>query len=905
MMRHFQILLEAAVVDPEMRCSQLPLLSTEELRQVLIDWNATQAEYPGELCVHDLIAQQAHQSPDRVAIVCGARTMSYRDLHQRSNQLARYLQKHGVGPGVLVGLMVDRSPDLLVALLGIMKAGGAYVPLDPAYPKDRIHLILEDSAAPVILTDQALADTLLDSAAETIYLDTLWPAIAHECADDLPCSVGPGNLAYVLYTSGSTGKPKGVQIEHRSVVNFLISMQRQPGLAADDVLLAVTTISFDIAGLELFLPLVTGAKVALASREQAADPVQLQALLASSQATVMQATPATWRMMLESGWTGNPGLKVLCGGESLPPDLSNQLVPRCNELWNMYGPTETTIWSSVYRVDSELAQTAPIGRPISNTTMYVLDSRGEPVPTGVLGELYIGGAGLARGYQNLPDFTAERFVASPFEPGKRLYRTGDLASYLPDGNLRFHGRADFQVKIRGFRIELGEIETVLAKHASVERVVVAVRESRPGEQMLVAYIVPKPEQDVVPAELRAHLEQSLPGYMSPAAFVKLDELPLTDNGKINRRALPAPEWSRLETVSKTAPRDQLELILVRIWQRVLHLSSVGVDDNFFDLGGHSLLAVRLLSEVEKVVGWKIPLAILFRGSTVASLAKLLREGSESDPEPLVVEFQASRGDAAPLFAVAEPGVRSLGYALLARHLGEDQPFYKLQAQGIRIKDRPLNLQELRSLARQYVAGTRAVQPQGPYLITAMCGGCQIAEQMILQLEEQGQEVALFAIFDTWVNENVHRRWRWRLFNFHQRGRWLRTVSFREQVRWIMRALDNRIRLWSGKDKASQPWAEAYWPQDFKPPRFHAPVVLFKRPKQPYFYIDDPTLGWGARSQGGVEMHNLNADHHEVLREPHLQIVSKVLLARLRSSSAGALEPAINKAAANPVAAMPS
>jgi len=884
MLGHYLRLLEAAVARPAMDVFHLPMLSAEERQQILVDWNATEVEYPRDMCLYELFAQQARQLPDKVAVVAGDRQMTYGELHQRSNQLARYLQKRGVGPDILVGLMIDRSPELLVALLGIMKAGGAYVPLDPIYPKDRITMILEDAAVPILLTEATLADALPEGAAERIFLDTDWPSIARVSTSDLPRSAGPEHLAYVLYTSGSTGKPKGVQIEHRSFVNFLTSMQHQPGLSSDDTLVAVTTLSFDIAGLEVYLPLLSGAKVVLASREQAADPEQLKGLMDSSEVTVMFATPATWRMLTENEWGGMPGLKILCGGESLSPDLANQLLPRCRELWNMYGPTEVTVCSNLYKVDSEVTQTVPIGRPISNTTMYLLDTHGEPVPCGVQGELYIGGAGVARGYQNLPDLTAERFVRDPFRVGERLYRSGDIASYLPDGNLQFHGRTDFQVKIRGFRIELGEIETVLATHPSVERVVVILREDRPGEKKLVAYIVPKSEKDVDRAELRAYLEPRLPVYMVPSIFTKIDALPLTVNGKINRRALPTPNIEHFETGSRTAPSDRLEQILIRVWENVLSIPNLGVNDNFFDLGGHSVLAVRLLTEVEKVVGRKVPLASLFRGSTVASLAKLLREGSESLPEPLVSEFQPGSGGSPPLFGVATPGVRALGYGLLARNLGEDQAFYKLQARVDLNPGRPLDMKELRAYAQQYIAGMRAVQPRGPYFLAAMCGGCQIAEQMILQLESQGEEVALFAIFDTWVMEHAQRKWGWRLYGYHQRVLWFAKASLRERLDWIKRALESRVRIMTGKNEASQPWVEAYWPKDFQPPHFHAPILLFKRPKQPYYYIDDPQLGWGARTDGGVEIHEFNADHHKVLREPHVQLVGKMIRSRLRPGS---------------------
>lgn len=658
---HFDMLLAGIAAHPEKRISEFPLLTSQERQQLLVEWNATEADYPRDLCLHELIARQARQSPDRIATLCGTRQMTYGDLHRRSNQLARYLQKHGVGPDVLVGLMVSRSSDLPVAILGVLKAGGTYVPLDPIYPKDRIGVILDDTSAPVLLTDEALSNGLPESRAERIYVDSGWPAIAHESADDLSRSAGPENLAYVLYTSGSTGKPKGAQIEHRNVVNFLASMLRKPGLRENDVWLAVTTLSFDFSVLELFLPLLVGAKVVLASREQASDPEQLKNLLAGSKTTAMSATPATWRMLIESHWDGVPGLKLFCGGEALTPDLANQLLPRCGELWNVYGPTETTVCSNLYRVTSELTQVVPIGVPNYNVTMYLLDLYGQPVPIGIPGELYIGGAGVARGYQNRPELTEERFLASPFRKGERVYRTGDIASYLPDGNLRFHGRTDFQVKIRGFRIELGEIEAVLGQHPAVKECVVVVFEDRPGNKSLAAYVVPQPdnsraidmamdesERASLIDELRRWLTEKLPKYMVPAAFVVMDGLPLSPNGKINRRALPAPGQSRDTAATYVAPRTPLEETLAKIWRDVLHVDKVGVNDNFFSLGGHSLLATQVVSRIRQAANVELPLRHLFEWPTIAELGLAISELKASQAVVLPPIQAAPRDQALPL-----------------------------------------------------------------------------------------------------------------------------------------------------------------------------------------------------------------------------------------------------------------
>ncbi|HMC74094.1 MAG TPA: amino acid adenylation domain-containing protein, partial [Terriglobales bacterium] len=499
--------------------------------------------------------------------------------------MARYLRRAGAGPNTRVGIYLERSAEMLVAVLGVLKAGAAYVPLDPAYPADRIAFIVEDAQLGWLLSQQSFVGQLPTHAAQVVRLDADWPAIASEAGEDLAVAVKPEDLAYVLYTSGSTGKPKGVQIEHRNLVNFLSSMQLEPGLGKQDVLLAVTTLSFDIAGLELLLPLTVGARIVLATREQAGDGTQLRHML-SQGITVMQATPATWRLLIESGWTGQSNLKILCGGEALPHDLAEQLLPRCGELWNMYGPTETTIWSSLYRVRDVNWSVAPIGRPIGNTQMYVLDKQRQLLPVGVAGELYIGGEGVARGYWNRPQLSAEKFIPDPFrsQPGARLYRTGDLVRYLPDGNLQYLGRLDTQVKVRGFRIELGEIESVLGQHPAVQQGVVVVREDTPGDKRLVAYIVG--DRDLAASEeLRAYLKQSLPEYMLPSQYVVLDSFPLTPNGKVDRNALPKPKREFAEKARAVSPRDDLEASLVHIWENVLGVRPIGINEDFFELGG--------------------------------------------------------------------------------------------------------------------------------------------------------------------------------------------------------------------------------------------------------------------------------------------------------------------------------
>ncbi|MBA2681036.1 MAG: amino acid adenylation domain-containing protein, partial [Ktedonobacteraceae bacterium] len=639
MIGHLQTLLEGVVSHPDRRVSRLPLLTSEESQRLLIEWNATRADYPSESCIHHLFEAQAQRTPATVALSYAGEQLTYEALNRRANQLACYLQRRANRRLTLVGLCVERSLDMIVGLLAILKAGAAYVPLDPDYPLERLTFMVHDADIALLLTQKHLTTHLSDPTVPLVYMDSEWEVIAQEAHENLASSVTPEHLAYVIYTSGSTGLPKGVQIAHRGVVNFLSAMRRQPGLGEQDVLLALTSLSFDIAGLELFLPLLVGTRVEIASREEATDGVQLMKRLETAGITMLQATPTSWRMLLEAGWPGSASMKLLCGGEALPPALALQLLKRGGSLWNMYGPTETTIWSTLHRVTG-VAGSVPIGRPIANTQVYLLDAQLEPVPVGIPGELYIGGVGLSLGYLGRPDGTAERFVPDPFsmEAGARLYKTGDLARYLPDGALEFLGRNDSQVKLRGFRIELQEIETLLCQHPLIKEAVVTMWEDKGvDETQLIAYIVaheeaeggvegssrvPERQERIRNQQLHQYLQARLPMYMVPAAFVWLTTLPHTPNGKLDRWALPAPhagQYTR-EPIHEE-PRTPLEDLLLQLWRQVLRREDVGLHDNFFALGGHSLLAAQLVARVRNIWQVELPLRRLFATPTVVGLAQ--------------------------------------------------------------------------------------------------------------------------------------------------------------------------------------------------------------------------------------------------------------------------------------------
>jgi len=575
---------------------------------------ATLCGTSSQQCVHELFEAQAARTPDVIALTYEQEMLTYAQLNTRANRIAHWLQEYGgVKPDKLVGMCVERSLDAVIALLGILKAGGAYVPLDPAFPRERLAQILEDSQPEVMITQPATERMVSSYAKHTLSLDASLSLLSR---DNPSSDVQSHNLAYVMFTTGSTGRSKGVQIEHRAVANFLESMAREPGLTADDTLVAVTTFSFDIAGLEIFLPLTMGARVVIASRDVVLDGRALRDLLEASNATVMQATPITWRMILESGWQGRLGLKILCGGEAMPPDLARELIPRCSSLWNMYGPTETTIWSTVTHVTSTESR-IPIGRPIANTQVYIVDRELREVPVGGTGELLIGGIGLARGYLNNPELTAERFIPDPFSQNKdaRLYKTGDLCRCRHDGVIEFLGRNDNQVKIRGYRIELGDVEAALESHPEVKQAATKVVDRQGHEKSLVGYVV---APGLETRELRTYLAQRLPQYMLPAIYVSLTELPLTPNRKVDRNALPIPGTNHLVG---TSPRTDVEKRLSEIVAKLLGLKSVRADDNFFLLGGQSLFCTQLTARIRNNFGIEISVRSIFESPTPAQLAQ--------------------------------------------------------------------------------------------------------------------------------------------------------------------------------------------------------------------------------------------------------------------------------------------
>lgn len=883
LLEHFELLLGDILRNPHQKLSEISFLPLEERARLLFEWNETKADYPRDLPIHKLVERSAARVPDSCALSFGEQTLSYRELDARANRLANYLAQRGAGPGSVIGIYLDRSFDMMVSLLAILKTGSGYLPLDPAFPASRLEFMAHDAAISVLITSSTLIGKISVNT-QTVLLDQERSAIDRmpETAPDR--NVDAASLAYVLYTSGSTGRPKGVQIEHRSVVNLLHAMQAYVQLKPADSFLAVTTLSFDIAGLELLLPLMIGSRILLASHTETSDPLLLRDLLHKTQPSIMQATPATWRMLVDVGWTGSQALKILVGGEKVTRELADELLYRASEVWNCYGPTETTIWSTICRLERD-GQPVTIGRALANTTLYVLDARQRLLPQGVAGELYIGGDGVARGYLNRPELNAERFIPNPFGTG-RLYRTGDLVRYQPDGRLEFLGRNDSQVKVRGFRIELGEIEEALAACPQVRAAAVVVRMPASGESALAGYFVPNGPTDV--SAIRTWLADRMPEYMVPTFLVPMKDLPLTLSGKVDRKALPAPIGDAEAMPAVEPATDRLEATLIRIWESVLGVHPVGRTQNFFDLGGHSVLAAKAFARMEKTLGTALPLATLFQAPTVEKLAQVIRN---SNWKPLWSSLVAIRpgGTKPPFFFVHPIGGNVLTFAGFCGHFGPDRPIYGLQARGLDGLEAPHTLVE--EMASDYIRGIRSVQPEGPYFIGGFSAGGVVAFEMAHQLEAAGQRVAMLALLDTEVPP------------FQRKGdspatrlrRWSRTLQVNLRYASRMRVPEFLIRkssnfrmrskllVWSIRERLGL---------EIKPSRLSAEegFLLAMRRYVPHPYqgnatlfrsgdgsdYQDPKLGWEGLIEGHLDIQQVSGDHDTILQEPHIGMLARLL-----------------------------
>lgn len=899
MLRHYEVLLRAAVQSEGVDVSQLPLLTDGEMRQLLVDWNQTQADYP-RCSTLELFELQAARTPGAIAVVHENRRWTYEELNQEAERVACMLRNHGVGRGSPVAICVERSFGMLAGLLGIWKAGGAYVPLDPSYPRDRLSFILQDVRPAVLLTEKRVRKLFAEPNVPVVLLED---SRAHVGAFPEATSDGIAldDVAYVIYTSGSTGKPKGVPIRHGSLTNLLHAMRLLLQPTTADAMLGTATIAFDISVVEMFLPLIVGARFVIVRRSVAADGLRLARTMEEEGVTITQGTPTTWQMLFETGWKGKSGLKIVCGGETLTKAVGERLL-QFGQIYHAYGPTETTICSTATKLLPS-DETYSIGRPLANTRLYVLDGKGQPVPVGVPGELYIGGEGVADGYWNRPELTAARFVSDPFaaSPNSRLYRTGDLVRYRPDGDLVFLGRIDGQVKVRGYRIELGEIETILLRHERVQKCAVVVREDASKDKQLVAYFEPQKGSRLSAGDLRAHLKKSLPDYMLPSAFVRMERLPLLPSAKIDRTALPAPQKTRAVVSGShfVAPRNAVETKVAGIWGSVLGLAAegVGIRDNFYDMGGSSLKAVQVCFQVRNHFRTELPLAIFYEDPTIQGIASFLANRRSDGGEHWAAwQYHRVEGSVPPLIGVH--GVDDI-FVPIAGHIAPKVPFHTLTSRaGFDGHVPPYHpCRTIEDMAEHYLHEVRSVRPQGPYFLVGFCGGGLIAYEMARRLAEAGEDVPFLGLFNCVPigGRSLQERVKFGLED-------LAHLDFRGKVQYVPRKLANavdcrmqkvvaRAKGLVGGDPVSPRENESLTPEDLvkRIVDFGNEMVVNYSP-QPYngkvwlFYSEQiaPRLlnRWHRLAKGGVESSVLPGEHITMMEEPHVREVAAKLNARL-------------------------
>jgi amino acid adenylation domain-containing protein/FkbH-like protein len=906
LLEHFENLLRGIVANPAQRLSELPLLSGAERHQLLVEWNNNSSDYPRHQCIHQLFEAQVKKSPQSIAIIFGNESLTYDQLNARANQLAHCLRRHQIEPGAPVAICMNRSSQMIVGLLAILKAGGAYVPMDPRYPKERLAFMFADTRASVLLTEQSQLPHLPHRGVKTICLDSDSGLIASESLENLPNRATPEDVAYIIYTSGSTGQPKGVAVPHRGV-NRLVLNTNYIKLDETDRIAQVSNMSFDAATFEIWGALLNGGQLREVAADVALSPADFARELREQGITAMFLTSALFSQLASEVPGAFATLRtLLAGGEALDPKwvraVLNDRPPL--RLLNGYGPTENTTFTccGLLRDVPPDAASVPIGRPISNTKVYILDAHRQPVPIGVPGELYTGGDGLARGYWNRPELTAEKFVLHQFTkdgPCQCLYRTGDLARYLPDGNIEFLGRIDNQVKIRGFRVELGEIEAVLGRHSGARECAVKVCGTGAGQTRLVCYFVPAGKRAPKADQLRAYLSSQLPDYMVPSAFVQIEALPLTPNGKVDKRALPEPDRARPTLEKKYAsPRDAVELELTRIWEEVLGIEPIGIEDQFFDLGGHSLLAVRVAARIEKSFGRKLRLGTIFTAPTIEKLAAVIREemreGSVTAGTSLV-ELHG-KGTKPPLFLVHGAGGGMFwGYVNLARRLGSGQPVYGFSSRGL---DDRAEFETIEEMAAQYIRDLRVIQPKGPYHLGGYCFGGNVAYEMARQLESQGEKVALLALLNCAPPNSSYMRARWtprwclrflrNLVYWAEYCRQWTVPQRRDFLRWklgrLRHGLASRLGMLPSQtasfetenlvDFASLPEPQReLWQSHirallkFHPQPYPGRVHLFRSPGHPLWCSFEPDYGWGELARQGVDITVVRGTHEKILEEP--------------------------------------
>ncbi len=906
---HFLTLLEAVSTTPNAGIMDLPILPQEERKLILETWNSNRTENPRDRCMQQLVEEQVARTPDAVAFEFAGMPMTFRAWNEQSNQLARYLAELGIGPDVPVALCLERSLYIPLALLATVKAGGGYVPFDPSQPSDRLEYMIADTKAPLILTTSALRGRIPNANGKVLCLDEVLPTLARYDSHNLPCATSPENLFAIIYTSGSTGKPKGVMLHHRGVVNLMFNVRDVWEISSRDVLIALIPYTFDPHIKEFWGFPIHGARVVIAPQEITTDGNKLLSLMNAVRPTVFNGTPTILRLLVEAGWTGTPGLKLLSGGEAMTVETVKQILPRVGKFWNVYGPTECSV-TSLSHLITDTAQAPAIGRPVPNVQIYILDARMQPVPIGCPGEIYIGGIGLTHGYLNQPELSKEKFVHNPFAAAadreSRLYKTGDLGRYFQNGDIEFLGRIDFQVKIRGFRIELGEIERTLETHPGIEQAVVVVRKNSVGIDSLVGYFIPKMGHSPRPAELRQWLLGKLPDYMVPAAFVSMESFPETTNRKVDRKALPDPNPQTDASTQRVyvPPNNDAERALQPIWEQVFGSKPIGVTENFYDLGGHSVVAAVLMSRIETELGHHLPLEALFQAPTIRGLGNAIQTQLELGRGGVLVPLQ-TKGDHPPLFLIAGAGGHVFAFHKFAHLLGPQFNLYGMKAIGVDGTEPPL--ESIDEIAQRYMKEILEACPEGPYVVGGYSIGGTIAYELALQLQASGKKVSRVLLFDVFAPGYPKREKLYKRIYLHSRKflglSWAKKWSYvRDRIRNIRQRILFRMgkhhelaeeiagmdivpqerlkRVWGGLVKAHQ----KYWPSGI----FDGQIVLVAS-SLPLEWVgvnlDDPVRGWTEWTTKPVKLYQVPAPHMEVFRDEYHHFLLAHVREVLESSKA--------------------
>jgi amino acid adenylation domain-containing protein len=911
--QHFQNLLTAITANPSLGIFELRMLSDAERHQLLASWNETQTDYSDYKCIHQLFEEQVERTPDAIAVVFEGQQLTYDELNSRANQLAHYLQSLELKLEDKIGVCIERSPLMVIATLAILKAGGAYVPLDIAYPSERLAFMIENVQCPIILTQNHLSDRLpVNNSQKLIDIESKWESIAQYSPANITSKVTPNNLAYIIYTSGSTGIPKGTEVIHRNIIGFIFGVDYVQ-LDAHQIWLQHSSISWDAFTLELWTPLLFGGRCVLYPGN-VITPENLSKIIKEEGVNILWLTCALFNLMIDTMPESLLGVKqLITGGETLSVAHIRRglaLLPE-TQIINGYGPSECTVFTCCYPISKQLDEnlaSIPIGKPIGDRKVYLLDRNLQPVPVGVSGEIHVGGASVARGYLNQLALTREKFISNPFLAGDTLYKTGDLARYLPDGNIEYIGRIDNQVKIRGFRIELGEIEAVIGQNEDVQSACVIVREDNPGDKRLIAYIVPKPGVTITSGDFRQFLTHKLPGYMVPSAFVMLEFLPLTANGKIDRRALKAP-INTSDSDRFIEARSQLELSLVQIWSKVLKIDKIGVRDNFFDLGGHSLLAPYLTTQIKEQFGKEIALTALFQNPTIEQLATIIQTDSDNSSESCLVPIQPN-GSKPPFFCVPGAGGRPFYFYHLGRYLGKDQPFYSFEND---LYQQLGEITQIEAIASIYIQAMQDLQPQGPYFLGGHSYGGNVVFEMAQQLVKQGEKVALLAIIDSSAPTYKDKQMLLDYINWDH-ARWLAEVSkgievyldktvdisyenlqsltVEEQLKYVLNFFKMANMLPpNAKTTQLENIVQAYKTSclclvDYLPKQIYPSKITILRanedlPDDPNRELvaecsEDLSLGWSEFSTEAVDIHFVLGNHVTIMVEPHVQVLAEEL-----------------------------